>query len=156
MHTYNNSLLFVCSVIFHDFFLLSADFSQNYFFFQNIHSGTLSDCQMVWIQIRIVIMSFLIWVQTVCKGYQQTEKIATRKETFNYKWLFHCSSHFYFIILFCFFFYENMLWCSLASLNYYQFIWRQLIIWYWIISNIDTKILITFSLNHWMSSNRAA
>ena len=31
-----------------------------------------SGCQTVWIQIRPDILSGLIWVQTVCKGYQQT------------------------------------------------------------------------------------
>ena len=35
-------------------------------------SGTLSGCQTFWIQIRTNIMSVQIWVQTVCKGYQQT------------------------------------------------------------------------------------
>ena len=30
-----------------------------------IHSGTLSECQTVWIQIRT---AHLIWVQSVCKG----------------------------------------------------------------------------------------
>ena len=30
-----------------------------------------SECQTVWIQIRPDIMSGLIWVQTICKGYQQ-------------------------------------------------------------------------------------
>ena len=44
---------------------------QNYFF-QKILSGALSECQMVWIQIRTDILSVLIWVQTVCKSYQQT------------------------------------------------------------------------------------
>ena len=31
-----------------------------------------SECQTVWIQIRPDIMSGLIWVQTICKGYQQS------------------------------------------------------------------------------------
>ena len=40
--------------------------------FSNIFSGTLSECQMVWIQIRTgSILSFLIWFKTVCKGYKQ-------------------------------------------------------------------------------------
>ena len=38
----------------------SADFFQNQFFFKKNLSGTLSDCQMVWIQIRTDIL--LIWV----------------------------------------------------------------------------------------------
>ena len=37
-------------------------------------------CQTVWIQIRTDILSVLIWVQTVCKGYQQTTKVASSKE----------------------------------------------------------------------------
>ena len=31
-----------------------------------------SECQTVWIQIRPDVASGLIWVQTVCKSYQQT------------------------------------------------------------------------------------
>ena len=37
-------------------------------------------CQMVWIQIKNDILSARIWVQTVCKGYQQTTKVAASKE----------------------------------------------------------------------------
>ena len=40
--------------------------------FSKKKSVTLSECQTVWIQIRTDILSVLIWVQTVCKGYQQT------------------------------------------------------------------------------------
>ena len=39
----------------------------------------LSECQTVWTQIMTDIMLVLIWVQTVCKNYQQTTKIATSK-----------------------------------------------------------------------------
>ena len=35
-----------------------------------------SGCQTFWIQIRSDILSGLIWVQTVCRGYQQTTKVA--------------------------------------------------------------------------------
>ena len=35
---------------------------------------------MVWVQIRTDILSVLIWVQTLCKGYQQTTKVAASKE----------------------------------------------------------------------------
>ena len=35
-------------------------------------------CQTVWIQIR---PDVLIWVQTVCKGYQQMTKVATSGES---------------------------------------------------------------------------
>ena len=44
-------------------------------FFQKILSGTLSECQTVWTHIRIDFLSVLIWVQTVCKGYQQMTKL---------------------------------------------------------------------------------
>ena len=47
---------------------------------QKILPGTLSECQIVWIQIRTDILSVLIWVQTVCKRYQQTTKVAATKE----------------------------------------------------------------------------
>ena len=48
--------------------------------FQKILSGTLSECQTVWIQIRNDILLVLIWVQTVCKGYQQMTKVTASKE----------------------------------------------------------------------------
>ena len=40
-------------------------------FFQNL-SGTPPECQIIWIQIRSHVLSGLIWVQSVCKSYQQT------------------------------------------------------------------------------------
>ena len=43
-------------------------------FFPKILSGTLLECQMVWIQMRNDILLVLIWVQTNCKGYQQMTK----------------------------------------------------------------------------------
>ena len=52
-------------------FVLSTDFFQNKLFRKNI-SGIPSECQTDWIQIKPDILSGLIWVQTVCKGYQQT------------------------------------------------------------------------------------
>ena len=45
--------------------------------------GIPSECQIVWIQIRPDVLSGLIWVQTACKGYQQTTKVATSEERFN-------------------------------------------------------------------------
>ena len=60
-------------------FLLSADFFQNQLF-RKILSGIPSECQTAWIQIRIDVILVLIWFQTVCKGYQQTIKVATSKE----------------------------------------------------------------------------
>ena len=59
--------------------LLSADFFQNYLF-RKILSGIQSECQMVWIQIRTDIWSVLIWIQTVCKGCQQTTKVAASRQ----------------------------------------------------------------------------
>ena len=40
-------------------------------FFRKIISEILSECQTDWTQIRPDIISGLIWVQTVCKRYQQ-------------------------------------------------------------------------------------
>ena len=51
--------------------------------FRKIISGIPSGCQTVWIQIRPDILLFLIWVQTICKGYQQTTKAATSRQTVN-------------------------------------------------------------------------
>ena len=55
-------------------------FFKNELFQKNL-SGTLFQCQTVWIQFRTDIMSVLIWVQTVCKDYQQTTKVAVSKKT---------------------------------------------------------------------------
>ena len=52
-------------------FLSSAEFFQNQLFHE-IVSEIPSECQTVWIQIRPDIMSGLIWVQSDCKGYEQT------------------------------------------------------------------------------------
>ena len=48
-------------------FLSSADF-----FSKSTFSGIAPECQTDWVQIRPDILSCLIWVQTVCKSYQQT------------------------------------------------------------------------------------
>ena len=64
--------------------LSSAEFFQNYFF-QKIHSETLSERQTVLIKIRTDVLSLLIMVQTVCKGYHQMAKVAASKEVVNYK-----------------------------------------------------------------------
>ena len=55
-------------------FLLSADFYLNYVF----KKFFLKHYQSVK-QFRSI-LSVLIWVQTVCKGYQQVTKVATCKE----------------------------------------------------------------------------
>ena len=52
-------------------FLSSADFFQNQIFQKHL-SGIPSDYQTNWIQIRPHIMSGLVWVQSVCKDYEQT------------------------------------------------------------------------------------
>ena len=52
-------------------FLSSADFFQNQFL-KKINLGIPSQCLTDWTQIRPDILSGLILVQTVCKGYQKT------------------------------------------------------------------------------------
>ena len=64
-------------VIFHAF-MLSADFFQINFSFK-ILSGIPSECQIVLIQIRPDILLGLIWVQTVCKCYQQMTLVAGKE-----------------------------------------------------------------------------
>ena len=39
--------------------------------------------QMVWIQISTNVLSVLIWVQIVCKCYQQMTKVASESICFN-------------------------------------------------------------------------
>ena len=51
--------------------LSSADYFQSQVL-RKILSRIPSECQTIWIQIRPDFLSGLIWVQTVCKGYQQT------------------------------------------------------------------------------------
>ena len=60
--------------------LLTFFFKINFFkkYFRN--TITLSECQTVWIQIKTNILSVMIWVQTVCKGYQQRTKVAASKK----------------------------------------------------------------------------
>ena len=57
------------------FFVVCGFFFKINFFKKNL-TGIPSECQIVWIQIRPEIFLLdLIWVQTVCKGYQQTTKL---------------------------------------------------------------------------------
>ena len=72
------TLILECWLIFM-LLLSSADFFHNWLF-QNILLGTLSEYFTVRIQIRPDILSGLIWVQSVCKGYQQMKKFAASKE----------------------------------------------------------------------------
>ena len=70
--------LFACWVILHAFLSFVDIFLNNFSktnIFQEYHQ-----CQTVWIQIRPDVLSGLIGVQTVCKGYQQTTKVATSGE----------------------------------------------------------------------------
>ena len=46
-------------------------------------SGILSECQTASIQIRTDVLSVLNWVQTICKGYQQTTKVTASKVRVN-------------------------------------------------------------------------
>ena len=71
---------FVFSVTFHAFVVFCCLFSKSDFFTKKNISATLSECQTVWIKIRTDILLVLIWVQTVCKGYQQMTKGAASKE----------------------------------------------------------------------------
>ena len=72
-----NSIKSTCMLgNFHAFVVICGIF----FHFQKILSGTLSQCQTVWIQIRTYVLSVLIWIQTICKVYQQTTKVTTSKE----------------------------------------------------------------------------
>ena len=50
--------------------LLAGDFFEKKTF-QKILSGIPSECKTICIQIRPNILSGLIWVQTVCRSYQQ-------------------------------------------------------------------------------------
>ena len=54
------------------------DFFLNELFQENL-SGIPSECLTVRIQIRPELLG-LIWVQTVCKGYQQRAKVSTSRE----------------------------------------------------------------------------
>ena len=51
-------------------FLLTADCFQNIFLKKK--SGISSECQTHCIQIRPYVLLGLLWVQNVCKSYQQT------------------------------------------------------------------------------------
>ena len=55
--------------------------------------STPSMCPTVWIQVRPNILSGLIWVQSVCKRYQQTTKVALAGKELNAKQL-TCRNYF--------------------------------------------------------------
>ena len=64
-----SAALFTYLIILHAF-LSSADFLQGHFLKKKL-SEIPSESQTVWNHIRPNVLSGLIWVQTVCKGYQQ-------------------------------------------------------------------------------------
>ena len=74
-------------VIFHAFIVCRLlTFFQN-LLFQTILSGTLSACQMVWIQIRSNILSILIFIQSVCKDYGKfLKRYGLRREKTCLRW----------------------------------------------------------------------
>ena len=53
-------------------FLSSADFISKSTFFPKLSPRISSECQTVWIQIRYNVLPALKWIQTVCRGYQET------------------------------------------------------------------------------------
>ena len=84
---YQLQVLIACWVKFH--VLSSAGLFQNQRF-QKILSGLLPVCQTVWIQIRTDILSVLILVQTVGKGYQQTTQNKRKYLYWNISYRYYC------------------------------------------------------------------
>ena len=60
--------------------LLSVDFFQKINFSKKFFQEHYQECQTVWIQIRIDVLSVLICVLTVCKGYQETTNFVTSRQ----------------------------------------------------------------------------
>ena len=58
--------------------LSSADFLQNFFFFKIFIQEHYQHVKTVWIQIRTNVLSVLIWVQTVSKGYHHSSDLDGR------------------------------------------------------------------------------
>ena len=102
---------------------------KSFFFFKLTFSkkslGIPSECQTVWIQIRPNILLGLIWVQTVCKGYQQMTKVATSRERVKFT-----SSKIICTFRTCmvrcqlvqFFFFFFLIWVSLPFQEYFTYI----------------------------------
>ena len=67
--------------IFHVFFIVVCWFFSKSIFWKFL-SRILSECQTVWILIRPDKMSGLIWLQTVCKSYQQTTLVGNELTLF--------------------------------------------------------------------------
>ena len=62
-------------------FLLPVDFFKNYYFLKLLSEIPLGH-PTAWIQIRPDDFPGLIWVQTVCEGYQKTTNVAASKEDY--------------------------------------------------------------------------
>ena len=84
LHSYRfkNLLNYECWVIFHALLSSAYYFSKSTFLKKIFREHYLAECQTVWIQIRTDILSVLIWIQTVCKGYQRMTKVAAGKKRF--------------------------------------------------------------------------
>ena len=76
-------------------FLLSAEFFKKINISKKNLSGIPSECQTVLIQIPPEVLSGLIWVQTICKGYQQMTKVATSGERVKVKEIKKCKNRVY-------------------------------------------------------------
>ena len=59
----------------------------------NFFRKILSDCQTVWIQIRSNLLSGMVWIQTVCKGYQQTTLFLSLFQVGKQFELLNCDKH---------------------------------------------------------------
>ena len=79
--------------------------------FRKILSGTLSEWQTLWIQIRTDSLSVLIWVKTVCKGHQHTTPGGKEISSCLYCW--QCSDGFLWV--------QNKVNSSLTLLNHWGF-----------------------------------
>ena len=53
--------------------------------FKKILKEHYPECQLVWIQIRANILLVLIWVQSVCKGYEYQQMAKAARKEFSIK-----------------------------------------------------------------------
>ena len=90
--------------------LSSTDFSQKVFFFKNFQEHYLSVKRFE--SISTDVLSVLIWIQTICEGYQQTTKVVASKEHNIGHCLIQCVLVFEFVFLYlylCFLLSESAL-----------------------------------------------
>ena len=64
--------LFSLTLFFNDFLSSAAVFFSKSTFSKNYFRITITEYQTIWIQIRLNVLLGLIWVQTVCKDFQQS------------------------------------------------------------------------------------